>query len=71
MNAVQLLRPRTRFVSCTAVRSEKLSSAIAMARTTNATSGDRMCSGLMIFWTPSYSEKTAPTVNSTTATTNA
>ena len=71
MNAVQPFRPRTRLVSCTAVRSEKLSSAIAMPRTTKATTGERICSGLMILCTPSYSENTAPTVNSTTATTNA
>ena len=40
MNAVQLFRPRTSFVSCTAVRSEKLSRPIAMTSTTNATAGE-------------------------------
>ena len=71
MNAVQPIWPRTSFVSRTAVRGEKLSRAIAMARTTNATTGWWIFSGLMILWTPSYRENSAPTVNSTTATTNA
>ena len=52
MNADQLLRPRTSLVSCTAVRSEKLSRPIAMTSTTNATTGELMCSGLMIFGCP-------------------
>ena len=42
-----------------------------MNRTTKATTGEWIRSGLMILWTPSYSENTAPTVNSTTATMNA
>ena len=42
-----------------------------MPSTTKATTGWSDGSGLMILWTPSYSENTAPTVNSTTATTNA
>ena len=71
INARHPFRPRTRFVSCTAVRSEKLSRPIAMIRTTKATTGEWIGSGLMILWTPSYSENTAPTVNSTTATMNA
>ena len=42
-----------------------------MASTANATAGELICSGLRILWMPSYTENTAPTVNSTTATTNA
>ncbi len=71
MKAVHPFRPRTRLVSRTAVRSEKLSRQMAIPSTAKATTGDRTGSGLRILWTPSYSENSAPTVNSTTATTNA
>ena len=71
MNASQPPEPRTWFDSRTAVRRERLSRTIAIASTTNATTGDRTGSGCVILWMPSKTEKTAPPVNSTTATMNA
>ena len=53
-----------------AVRSENDSSTKDRASTTNAISGERISSGVMILWMPSYTEKAAPTVNSMTDTTN-
>jgi hypothetical protein len=48
MKASQPAEPRTRFDSRTAVRRERLSSTIAIASTTNATTGDWIGSGCMI-----------------------
>ena len=53
-----------------AVRSKNDSSTKDRASTTNAISGERIASGVMILWMPSYTEKAAPTVNSMTDTTN-
>ena len=70
MKVPQLRPPRTLFASPMAVRSENDSSTKDRASTTNAISGERISSGLMILWMPSYTEKAAPTVNSMTDTTN-
>ena len=70
MNVPQLRSPRTTFASRMAVRSENDSSTKDRASTTNAISGERISSGVMILWMPSYTEKAAPTVNSMTDTTN-
>ena len=67
----QLAEPRAGRDSLIAVRSENASSAMAMNSTTNATKGEVTCSGCLIRSTPSYTENSAPTVNSTTATMNA
>ena len=70
MKVPQFRPPRTLFASPMAVRSENDSSTKDRASTTNAISGERISSGLMILWMPSYTEKAAPTVNSMTDTTN-
>ena len=71
MKARQLIRPRDWFDWLIAVRNENASSTIATPSTANATTGESTSSGCLIRLMPSYSEKIAPTTNSTTATMNA